>query len=136
MLLRPQGESVAQAMGGGSTGGGSYPNLFDAHPPFQIDGNFGGAAGIVEMLMQSHLKTIDILPALPDGIPSGHIKGIRARNGFELEFSWESGKLVSLKVTSKAGMPLYLRYGDKQISALTRKGGTISFDGQLVKTGK
>jgi alpha-L-fucosidase 2 len=133
MLLRPQGESVSQATGGGSTGGGSYPNLFDAHPPFQIDGNFGGSAGIVEMLMQSHLKTIDILPALPDAIPSGHIQGIRARGGFELEFSWVEGKLVSLKVTSKAGSPLNLRYKDKTVSFLTKKGETFRFSGDLIK---
>jgi alpha-L-fucosidase 2 len=131
MLLRPQGISVTQATGGGSSGGGSYPNLFDAHPPFQIDGNFGGSAGIVEMLMQSHLKSIDILPALPDGLPSGHIKGIRARGGFELEISWEGGKLVSLKVTSKAGLPLNLRYGDKVYSSSTKKGEILKFDGNL-----
>jgi alpha-L-fucosidase 2 len=136
MLLRPQGTTVTQATGGGSAGGGSFPNLFDAHPPFQIDGNFGGSAGIVEMLMQSHLKSIDILPALPDGIPSGHIKGIRARGGFELEFSWTEGKLVSLKVISKAGMPLNLRYGDKQFSSPTRKGETLSFNNQLGKIGR
>jgi alpha-L-fucosidase 2 len=133
MLLRPQGTSVTQATGGGSAGGGSYPNLFDAHPPFQIDGNFGGSAGIVEMLMQSHLKTIDILPALPDGIPSGHIKGIRARGGFELEFSWTGGKLISLIVISKAGFPLNLRYNDKTLSFLTKKGETFRFNGDLIK---
>jgi alpha-L-fucosidase 2 len=133
MLLRPQGTSVTQATGGGSAGGGSYPNLFDAHPPFQIDGNFGGSAGIVEMLMQSHLKSIDILPALPDGIPSGHIKGIRARGGFELEFSWTGGKLISLIVISKAGFPLNLRYNDKTFSFLTKKGETFRFDGDLIK---
>jgi alpha-L-fucosidase 2 len=131
MLLRPQGTSVIQATGGGSIGGGSYPNLFDAHPPFQIDGNLGGAAGIAEMLLQSHMKSIDILPALPDRIPSGHIKGIRARGGFELEYSWEGGKLVSLKVTSKAGSPLNLRYGDKVYSSSTKKGEIIRFDSNL-----
>jgi alpha-L-fucosidase 2 len=133
MLLRPQGTSVIQATGGGSAGGGSYPNLFDAHPPFQIDGNFGGSAGIAEMLLQSHLKSIEILPALPDGIPSGHIKGIRARGGFELEFSWAEGKLTSLKILSKAGYPLSIRYKDKTSSFSTKKGEIFRFNGDLIK---
>jgi len=133
MLLRPQGQATASTTGGGSTGGGSYPNLFDAHPPFQIDGNFGGAAGIAEMLLQSHLNEIDILPALPDGIPDGHVKGIRARDGFELEFSWAGGKLTSLKVLSKAGYPLSIRYKDKTFSAATKKGQTLEFNSELTK---
>ena len=131
MLLRQQGQSQASATGGGNTGGGSYPNLFDAHPPFQIDGNFGGAAGIAEMLVQSHLDAIDILPALPDAIPNGYIKGIRARGGFELEFTWADGKLSNLTITSKAGFPLALRYGDKSFSAPTKKGQVLKFDGNL-----
>jgi alpha-L-fucosidase 2 len=131
MLLRPEGQSTVQATGGGNTGGGSYPNLFDAHPPFQIDGNFGGAAGIAEMLMQSHLDAIDILPALPDGIPDGHIKGIRARGGFELEFEWKGGKLTSLKVISDVGYPLLIRYGEKSYSSETKKGEKFEFDGNL-----
>jgi alpha-L-fucosidase 2 len=136
MLLRPVGVTSSQATGGGSAGGGSYPNLFDGHPPFQIDGNFGGAAGIVEMLMQSHLNTIDILPALPDGIPSGHIRGICARGGFELEFAWSEGKLVSLRILSKAGMPLNIRYGNLNFSSPTKPGDIISLDGDLVKIKK
>ncbi len=133
MLLRPQGQATSATTGGGSSGGGSYPNLFDAHPPFQIDGNFGGASGIAEMLLQSHLNEIDILPALPDGIPDGHIKGIRARDGFELEFSWAGGKLTSLKVLSKAGYPLLIRYKDKIFSCPTKKGQTLEFNGDLEK---
>jgi alpha-L-fucosidase 2 len=133
MLLRPAGGIGTMATGGGSSGGGSYPNLFDAHPPFQIDGNFGGSAGIVEMLFQSHLGGIDILPALPDSIPCGSIRGIRARGGFELDFEWKGGKLASLKVTSKAGYPLSLRYGDKSFSSPTRKGQILKFDGNLKK---
>jgi alpha-L-fucosidase 2 len=131
MLLRPEGKPSAKENGGGSSGGGSYPNLFDAHPPFQIDGNFGGAAGIVEMLIQSHLGRIDILPALPDSIPTGHIKGIRARGGFELEYSWNRGVLQSLTVTSNAGQPLLIRYKDKSFTSPTSKGEVLKFDNSL-----
>jgi alpha-L-fucosidase 2 len=131
MLLRQQGQSKSAATGGGNTGGGSYPNLFDAHPPFQIDGNFGGAAGIAEMLLQSHLDAIDILPALPDDLPNGYIKGMRARGGFEMEFEWRGGKLYQVKVISKAGYPLSLRYGDKSFSSPTKKGQALKFDGNL-----
>jgi alpha-L-fucosidase 2 len=134
MLLRPEGQSTIRAIGGGSSGGGSYPNLFDAHPPFQIDGNFGGAAGIVEILMQSHLNAIDILPALPEGIPNGHIKGIRARGGFELEFAWAEGKLTSVKVISNSGYPLLLRYSGRKFSSETKTGEVLIFDGDLKKT--
>jgi len=133
MLLRPAGGPKAAATGGGNTGGGSYPNLFDAHPPFQIDGNFGGAAGIVEMLVQSHLDAIDILPALPKDVPEGHIRGIRARGGFELEFEWEGGMLTSLIVISRAGYPLSLRYGDKSFSSVTKKGEVLKFNTNLLK---
>ncbi len=133
MLLRPEGQGTVRTTGDGSSGGGSYPNLFDAHPPFQIDGNFGGAAGIVEMLMQSHLDAIDILPALPEGIPSGYIKGIRARGGFELEFAWNAGKLTSLKVISSKGFPLKLRYDGKEFSTSTKKGEVLEFDANLMR---
>jgi alpha-L-fucosidase 2 len=133
MLLRPQGKSMQQATGGGSAGGGSYPNLFDAHPPFQIDGNFGGAAGIAEMLLQSHLDAIDILPALPEGIPEGHVRGIRARGGFDLEFEWSSGKLKKLKVISTSGSPLFIRYADKEYRSETSRGEVLTFDGDLTK---
>ncbi len=133
MLLSPQGQGTVAATGGGSSGGGSYPNLLDAHPPFQIDGNFGGAAGVVEMLMQSHLDAIDILPALPEGIPDGHIKGIRARGGFELEFKWSAGKMTSVKVVSMAGSLLKLRYKDKVFSTSTKIGEILEFDENLIK---
>jgi len=131
MLLRPQGQASSRTTGGGSAGGGSYPNLFDAHPPFQIDGNFGGAAGIVEMLLQSHLDGIDLLPALPDEIPDGHIKGIRARGGFELEYAWSSGELRSVKIISNSGFPLKINYRDKSFSSPTRTGEVLRFDGNL-----
>jgi len=112
-------------------GGGSYTNLFDAHPPFQIDGNFGAPAGMIEMLIQSQLNEIAILPALPDALPSGKIAGVCARGGFELTFSWEGGKLQKLQVLSKAGQKCKLHYGEKVIEMDTEKGKTYSFDGDL-----
>jgi alpha-L-fucosidase 2 len=134
MLLRPEGKTETKSSGGGSVGGGSYPNLFDAHPPFQIDGNFGGAAGIVEMLMQSHLDEIEILPALPDDIPVGQIKGLRARGGFELDFEWKGGILTAARVISKAGMPLSIRYNGYVYKSETRKDEVIILDGMLKRT--
>jgi alpha-L-fucosidase 2 len=114
-------------------GAGSYPNLFDAHPPFQIDGNFGGAAGIGEMLLQSHTKYIDILPALPAALANGEVKGICARGGFVLNIKWTEGKLKRLTVTSKAGLPLVLRYNDKVKTIATTKNGIYQFDASLNK---
>jgi alpha-L-fucosidase 2 len=114
-------------------GAGSYPNLFDAHPPFQIDGNFGGAAGIGEMLIQSHTKYIDILPALPDALPDGEVKGICARGGFVIDMKWADGKLVQFIVTSKAGMLLLLRYKSVEKNFKTVKNGIYIFDGLLNK---
>jgi len=114
-------------------GGGSYTNLFDAHPPFQIDGNFGAPAGMIEMLIQSQLNEIAILPALPDALPSGKITGVCARGGFELSFSWEGGKLQKLQVLSKAGQKCKLHYGEKVVEMTTEKGKTYSFDGNMKK---
>jgi len=114
-------------------GGGSYTNLFDAHPPFQIDGNFGAPAGMIEMLVQSQLNEIAILPALPDALPSGKISGVCARGGFELNFEWQNGKLQKIQVLSKAGQKCKLKYGDKKIEISTEKGKTYLFDGKLRK---
>jgi alpha-L-fucosidase 2 len=114
-------------------GAGSYPNLFDAHPPFQIDGNFGGAAGIGEMLLQSHTKYIDLLPALPAALPTGEVKGICARGGFVIDIKWMNGKLQTLTVRSKAGMPLLLRYNGIVKNITTTKNGQYKFDGALNK---
>ncbi|MFL5811152.1 MAG: glycosyl hydrolase family 95 catalytic domain-containing protein, partial [Flavisolibacter sp.] len=112
-------------------GEGSYHNLFDAHPPFQIDGNFGGAAGIGEMIVQSHTKYIDLLPALPSALSSGEIKGICARGGFQLNLKWRDGKLQSVDVTSLAGRDCLLRYNGEVFSFKTEKGKTYKLDGSL-----
>lgn len=115
----------------GKEKGGVYHNLFDAHPPFQIDGNFGGAAGIAEMLLQSQGDDIGLLPALPSALKHGEVKGICARGGFVLDISWQDGRLAGVQVLSKLGQTCRLFYSGKTIELATQKGHAYHFNGDL-----
>ena len=101
---------------------GTLDNLWDTHAPFQIDGNFGGTAGVTEMLLQSHMGFIQLLPALPDAWRNGSITGICAKGNFEVSISWKEGKLEKATFLSKSGAPCKVKYGDDELMFKTTKG--------------
>ncbi len=108
--------------------GGTYPNLFDAHPPFQIDGNFGCTAGIAEMLLQSHDGTLHVLPALPDRWADGKVTGLVARGGYVVDIEWKDCIVTGLKIYSRAGGCLKVRCNDREHDLETRAGKEYTLD--------
>lgn len=115
-------------MKGKFKGGGTYPNLFDAHPPFQIDGNFGGSAAVIEMLLQSTNKHIFLLPALPDAWSTGSVKGICARGGYEVSMVWEKGKLISATIHAKVDGNTTVVYKEQEQNIELKKGASIELN--------
>ena len=109
-------------------GGGTYPNLFDAHPPFQIDGNFGGTAGVCEMLMQSTLKNnqavIELMPAVPEAWKEGHVSGLCARGGYEVSFEWKDGYVRNCTIKAKKAGTITLLYNGQQKTVKFKAGQT------------
>jgi alpha-L-fucosidase 2 len=114
-------------------GGGTYPNLLNACPPFMIEGNLGSLAAIIELLLQSHEGDINLLAALPKAWPDGQVKGLRARGGFEVDMTWKNGALTGAAVRSTAEKKCTVRYGEKSVTLEIPIGGEVRLDGNLQK---
>jgi alpha-L-fucosidase 2 len=114
-----------------SNRGGTYNNMFCGHPPFQMDGNMGGTAGVAELLIQSHSDAVHLLPALPSAWSDGKVKGLKARGGFVVDMEWREGALKQVSIVSKYGSPLKLRYGKKTMELEGDPGETFLLDGSL-----
>ena len=123
-LLRPTGIKGTNYSGGG----GTYSNMFCAHPPFQLDGNMGGAAGIAEMLLQSHTGKIEFLPALPSVWENGEVKGLKARGNFEINMKWSDGKLVQAEITGTPGSTGQYIYHDQSDNFEIPASGVIKWN--------
>jgi alpha-L-fucosidase 2 len=108
----------------------TYPNMFDAHPPFQIDGNFGGTAGILEMLLQSWGNELHILPALPSAWTRGSIRGVRARGGLIVDLQWQNGSAVKLLVRGPASSSLRIRAGNAVLRRSLNAAGSLHLTGR------
>jgi alpha-L-fucosidase 2 len=114
----------------------TYPNMFDAHPPFQIDGNFGGTSAIAEMLLQSQTGEIELLPALPSAWPRGPVTGLRARGGFEIEMAWDGGKLTNVKIQSVGGRKAVVRYGSRTAQIELKARDAVRLNSELQRAPK
>lgn len=126
-LMKPTGFTGTDM----TSGGGTYDNLFCGHPPFQMDGNMGGTAGIAEMLIQSHSDGINLLPALPSAWPDGKVKGLCARGGFIVDMEWKDGELLRASIRSENGFPLKAKYKGYTVEMDTEAGRIYRMDGEL-----